>query len=296
MRSSLVVKSKFEHICNAQYIPMSDGTQIQVLTTKLKDLSDNSQQSATIPHYTLMLIPGWGTIVPSWDSFLMEAVNLFNIVYFESREKDSSILGKHIHSNMDRLAQDIEETIKFLKIPSNQLILVGSCIGANTIAYGLMNNRFSPKLTIFIGPQLHFPLPWYARFLIPISPHWLFRFFRPILRFWVKYFQTADKDQAQKYIRIINEADSKKWKKVGKAIAFEQFDSIYPQITQTVHVIGEGNDKMHKASDALKIAQLLKNAVFVMMDSNAATHSGEMAQKIHNLILQEQSARINEDF
>ncbi|MHA1777588.1 MAG: hypothetical protein ACTSWC_12505 [Promethearchaeota archaeon] len=283
MRSTNVVQAQFEQICEEQYLPMSDGTQLKILTSKLQQTIPENSYST---QYTLMLIPGWGTIVPSWDDFLMEAAQRFNIVYLETREKDSSILGKHTHSNMDRNAQDIQEVIEFLNVSQKQLILVGSCFGANSIAYGLMRNRFSPLMNVFIGPQLRFPLPWYGRFLIPIAPYWMFYFFRPILRFWLRYFQTTDKKQAQKYIRIINEADPKKWKKVGKAVYFEEFSSIFPQINQFIYVIGEGNDKMHKASDSLRIAQMLPKSEFVMMESNAETHSAMMAKTIAGLISQ----------
>ncbi len=282
MASNSPHHAEFENLSEHHYIQMSDGTQLLTLTSRALD-----SPSPIYPSFaegenrpTLLLVPGWGSIVPSWDAFLLEAVQFFDVVYLDSREKDSSFLDPSAVSHMKRFAKDIQEVIHYLHLQEDRLILVGSCIGGNSIAYGLKDRLFDPHLTFLIGPQLHFPLPWYARFLIPIAPHWLLRVFRPILRMWVNIFKTNDKVQASKYIRVLNEADSKKWKKVGKAIAFEKFDRVFPIIEQHVHVVGQTNDKMHKVSDAIQIAQLIPKSTYITMESNAATHSAPMVQKI----------------
>ncbi|MHA1520096.1 MAG: hypothetical protein ACTSRK_07920 [Promethearchaeota archaeon] len=280
MASDSLHNAEFENFCDHHYIPMSDGTQLLVLTSCSLVSRDHPSLGEEENKQTLLLVPGWGSIVPSWEAFLLEAVRYFDVVYVETREKDSSLLTPSSVSHMKRFAKDIQEVILYLHLREDNLILVGSCIGGNSIAYGLKDHLFDPHLTFLIGPQLHFPLPWYARFLIPISPHWLLGVFRPILRMWVRLFKAEDKVQASKYIRVINEADSKKWKKVGKAIAFEKFDHVFPLIEQRVHVVGQTTDKMHKASDAIQIAQLIPKSTYITMESNAETHSGSMVQKI----------------
>lgn len=279
MSTDPFAEAEYENLCTSHYIGMSDGTQLKVLTSQALQ--------GPISHHkkkTLMLVPGWGSIVPGWDELLLAAAQDFDLIYLESREKDSSILNYDSVSDMNRLAQDIQETITHFQVDEEELILVGSCIGGNTIAYGLLQEYYNPAMVVLIGPQLKFPLPWYGRFLIPIAPHWLFYFFKPLIRLWVKLFKTSDKLQAAKYIRVVNEADSKKWKKVGKAVAFEKFHPVFPQIQYPIYVVGENNDKMHDISDALEIAQLLPNSTFIVMDNNDASHSAEMVEKIQEIL------------
>ena len=66
---------------------------------------------------TILVIAGWGTIVPSWKGFLHEAKRDFDIIYLETREKLSSVLPKNLERcSMDRLSSDLAEVVKQLKL------------------------------------------------------------------------------------------------------------------------------------------------------------------------------------
>jgi len=268
--------ANYEKECEKAYVEMSDATQIQILRTFAQEDARNG--------FTLFVVPGWGSIVPGWDAFLMEAKNDFDIVYFESREKDSSIISKRSKVNFDRLSTDILETIEFLGLDQRSLILFGSCIGGNYIAHGLAEQKFDPFLTFLVGPQFKWPIPGIARIFIPFAPKWVLSPWKPFLRFWVRHFGTSSHEQAAKYIRVINEANSRKWHHVGKPIAFDKFWDIFPRIDQDVVVVGEGNDKMHTAADSRKIAELIPNAQLLVMESNEATHSALMVDQVRTLI------------
>ena len=80
------ILSKFEQIATERNLKMSDGSTIRVLTHRAPEESRNN--------LTMFMIGGWGTIVDRWDNVTLEAMKDFDVVYFESREKHSSILVK----------------------------------------------------------------------------------------------------------------------------------------------------------------------------------------------------------
>ncbi|MCK4896927.1 MAG: hypothetical protein KAS47_08960, partial [Candidatus Heimdallarchaeota archaeon] len=98
--------SEFEKLAKSEDLVMSDKTSIRVLTSKPKESKANG--------YVLFVNPGWSTVVPSWDNFLIEAMKDFEIVYFESREKASSGLTKKSEVGMPRMALDLKEVIEQL--------------------------------------------------------------------------------------------------------------------------------------------------------------------------------------
>ena len=59
--------AKYEELAEEKFITVSDGTVIRNYLTTAPKESRNG--------YTLFLIPGWATIVPSWDEVLLEAMN-----------------------------------------------------------------------------------------------------------------------------------------------------------------------------------------------------------------------------
>ena len=80
------MKAEYEKIADESYFLVSDGSEIRVLSSKPQDKPGNG--------YTLLLLPGWNTVVPGWDEVLMEAAKDFEVLYIESREKGSSKLAR----------------------------------------------------------------------------------------------------------------------------------------------------------------------------------------------------------
>ena len=252
---------------------MDDGTQLLVMTTYAQEKTRNG--------YTLLLIPGWGTLPLSWKGFIEEAQKDFDLIYFETREKASSILPKKAErGGIKRLSTDLAITIEQLGLDQSKVILVGSCMGANLIADGLAYDKFDPFSSFLIGPQPKWPLPYGTRRLTHLGTRHTLTPIRPILRFWIKKTQSDTPETAAKYIRVIDEASPRKWWYIGKPIAREKYMPTYRKVKNPVVIIAEEGDKMHQAKDAHRIARAVKNSTFLSMSSNKATHSASLVQKI----------------
>ena len=272
------MQAEYEKIADENFFLASDGSEIRVLTSKPQEKLSNG--------YTLLLLPGWNTVVPGWDKVLMEATRDFDILYLESREKGSSKLVKKPKNNPDRLSSDIQEVLNEFKINQKKLIIFSSSFSILFAADGLAKNKFESFLTIFLGPSWRLTMPPLTRYIMFVLPSSLLGPTRPIWRWWIKRRKSEDPEQAAKYIRALEEADAKKWGTVAKRFAFVRFRDTYEKIEDHIVVIGMEKDKMHKAQEAKDISNLLKNSTYIDMETNKKTHSVEMVEEIRRLITQ----------
>jgi len=270
------MKAEYETIAKEQYCVLSDGSELRILQTKATE--------KTRTKLTLFIIPGWATIIPSWDNVLMEAKNFFNIVYCETREKGSSKLVKKTKTDLNRHSADIQEIITQLNLDQKKLILLASSFGAMIAAHGLSHKKINPLLTVLVGVTSRIDLPPTTRYLIPISPPFVFTMFKPIAKFWIKKFKSEDKKQADKYLRVLEEADAKKWKAAAKLIMPYWHWDIYEKITSNVLVIGAEKDKMHDVDQTKKIYDLIKNASYIDMGTNKDVYSKKFVTVLREFI------------
>jgi len=271
-------RSEFEKLALELYIQMSDNTELRVLQTFAPKESRND--------FTLFVVAGWGSVVLGWEEMLLEAMKDFDIVYLETREKSSSKLSKRSVFGLSRMAKDVEETIYQLGIDQKKLILFGSCMGATLIAYGLAERFFNPFLSVLVAPPPRFEMPPLTRYLVPIAPRWILKPIKPLLRFWVKKFKSESPEQAAKYIRVINEADGYRWKKVGKKLALGKYWDIFPKINSRVLIVGAEKDRMHDAKTTEKIVQLIPNAIYTNLETNHNTHGPVMVETLREILNQ----------
>ena len=178
----LPLVSQFEKEAKPLDVMMSDNTTTRVYTTKAPEDKRNG--------YTLFVMPGWGTVLPAWDKFLVDAMKDFDVVYFESREKRSSGFTRKSDLGMHRMAMDIKDTITDLNLDESKLVLFGSCIGATTLAYGMVEEMYNPFMPVLLAPPGRFEVPPVFRQLIPIGPTFLWPVAKPIIRYWINKFKS----------------------------------------------------------------------------------------------------------
>ncbi len=270
--------SEFEKLAKEQYFKTSDGAETKILTTKAP--------KETAIGYTLLLIPGWGTVVPGWEQVLMEATKDFDILYIESREKGSFRPSeKKTINDINRLALDVKEIVEHLKVDQNRLVTLTSSFSTLTIADLLGTKKIKPNLNVLIGPVYQLNMPPTTRYLMHIVPNFVITWTEPIWRWWLRKFKSEDPVQAAKYNRVLEESDFKKWRAVAKRVCFIKVWDLYRQIEDTrVIIIGMETDKMHTVELAKSILAVIPKAEYIDMKTNRAAHSGEMIEVIRKLI------------
>ncbi len=268
--------SEFEKLARSEDLVMSDNTSVRVLTSKPEKNKANG--------YVLLMIPGWSTVVPSWDEFLIEAMKDFEIVYFESREKASSGLTRKSEIGMPRMALDLKEVIGQLKLDEKKLVMFGSCIGATTIVCGLVDKLYNPLLPVLVAPPARFEYPEFHRPFIAITPHWLLKIAKPLGRQWLIRSKSDTPEQAAKYIRALEEADGFKWKKMGLHLAYKRYWKVFPLVENHVLLVAAEKDKMHDVKVTKKVKELIKNSIYMDLKTNENTHSKIMVDEIRKSI------------
>ncbi len=270
--------SEFEKIAKGQYFKTSDGAEVKILTTKAP--------KETSIGYTLLLIPGWGSVILGWDQLLMEVINDLDILYIESREKGSFRLSENkTVNNISRLALDVKEIVEHLKIDQDRLVTLTSSFSTLTIADLLGTKKIKPTLNVLIGPVYQLNMPFMTRYLMHIVPNFVVNWTKPIWRWWLLKFKSEDPVQAAKYFQVLEESDFKKWRAVAKRVCFTKVWDLYKQIDDTrVVIIGMETDKMHTVELAKSILAVIPNAKYIDMKTNRATHSSEMIEVIRKLL------------
>ncbi|MEE9409439.1 MAG: hypothetical protein V3V41_00745 [Candidatus Heimdallarchaeota archaeon] len=268
--------SEFEKEAETIDLIMSDKTPIRVLRTIPPVGSENG--------YKIIVNAGWGSIIPSWDEFLMDAKKDFEIIYLESREKASCQLSRKSKVGMERMAFDIKEAINQLEIDEDKLVLFGSCLGATIIVYGLFKKMYNPQMPVLIAPPPRFEVPPVLRQIIPIAPPFLFGVVKPIVRWWIKKFKTESPKQAAKYIRALNEANGWQWKKVGLPLAYKRYWKIFPQVKNKILLVAAEKDKMHDAKTTKRISTMMENSIYTNLGTNKNTHAPIMVETIRDYI------------
>ena len=186
--------AEYEKLANEIYITVSDGSIIRTYTSKAPQKTNTG--------YTLLFIPGWATIVPSWDEVLLEAMNFFDIVYFESREKNSSTLNKKTKNTLDRVSEDLSDLIKNLKLQEQKLIPIAASWGAMLLADALTKKKFNPYLIVLVGATSKIAFPKGAKYILPFSPPLLFTILKPFLRSWLINKKSESEEHAKRYLRL----------------------------------------------------------------------------------------------
>jgi len=256
--------AKFENLAEEKFVKVSDGTKIRVYLTYAPEKSKNG--------FTLLMIPGWATIVPSWDEVLLEAMKYFDIVYFESREKHSSILNWKTKNTLDRISEDLADVVENLNLDEKKLVPLASSWGAILLADALAANKFNPHLIALVGVTAKITLPRGARTAIPITPPFVLTILKPMLRSWLINQKSENEEQAMRYLRLLEEADAKKWKKVIKNSLGEHWH-LYEKIECNTIIFGAELDKMHDVEETRRIVNLIQNSVYLDMQTNKNNHS-----------------------
>ncbi|MHA1516836.1 MAG: hypothetical protein ACTSPF_15020, partial [Candidatus Heimdallarchaeaceae archaeon] len=151
-----------------------------------------------------------------------------------------------------------------LELDPQKLVLFGSSFGATVLADGFGNNKFDSCLNVLVAPAIQIDLPPLIRYLVPLFPHWFMPPFKPLIRWWLKRSKSESPEQAAKYIRVMNEAQSKKWKNVALNFLYWKWWSV----TQ-------------------KIGKLMKNSTYVNLETNKNTHTKPIVDLLREQIKQE---------
>lgn len=269
-------EAKYEEIAEEKHLKASDGTKLRILMSK----ADKNKKNG----YTLFLVPGWATIVPSWDEVLLEAMKDFDIIYLETREKKSSLLSPKAKFDLGRMSEDIKNIFDSLGLEKEKVAFLASSYGVLSVGEALAKEKIDPFLSVFIGALGRFDMPPFTRYLVPVIHPLFITLLKPVWRLWIRKAKSEDPEQAAKYYRALDEAEPKRWMKAARQVCFPWFWYLYEMIDNRVLLVGMEEDKMHMIEETDRIAELLNNCNYIDMKTNKNTHSSGMVEIIREEI------------
>lgn len=270
----------FEKEADLLYLHHSDGSITEVLHTKpLNPISD----------LVLVMVPGFITILDSWEKFLQGIKDKFEIFYWESREKGTFHPPKgklkRQYFTEDRFENDLVELIQAIDLNKNKYILAGSSFGGTIIIDAISNHRLKPYTAILIGANIHFHIPFPGNFLIYVIPANLIKLFKPIMRWYLRNFEVdreTDETQYQKYVKAIELANFKYIKHTVINYHKHPQEDILSKIKVPTIVVGAKLDKMHTIEETKFTTDQIENAEMVAFETNKDTHSNPFVEYFIN--------------
>lgn len=241
----------FEQHAVIKMLDMSDGSIVRVLVAGKVD---------TQHQYTLVFIGGWCTELSAWEKMLLNACEDFNVVVFESREKNSSKLAIESKNDLTRVSLDFIETLDMLGIAGQHLVILASSWGTIICAELLAKQGLSPCLSVFLGPIGKLPAPGYLRPLLPFFPIPLLNACKPLAYAWIRYVNGKNIDMAEKAVTIVREADLRKWMRIADHVLNEEYWDRYSAISSPCLVLCSEDDKFHDLQETKKIIASMSHA------------------------------------
>ena len=114
---------------------------------------------------------------------------------------------------------------------------------------------------------------------------------KPLIRWWLRRNKTESPEQAAKYIRVMNEAESKKWKKVALNFLFWKWWDVYAGVKNDLLLIAAEKDKMHAAEVTQKLRKLMKNSTYINLETNKKTHTKPIVDLIREYLEKKRSIK-----
>jgi len=275
------LRAEIEKKAKEIYCEMSDGTKVKILDF---DLAENPNK------YTIFLIPGFTTVFLSWEILVEILSKEFRILYFESREKSSSIAPNRKvqrSTTLRKMAYDIKEVTEQLELDKQDYIILCSSAGGTILVEALSEKWLNPPGAIMVGPTMEYHIQFIAPFLITIVPDFMKNLFMPLFRWFLGKFHVDKKEhpkQYAKYARSGEEAILRKIRRVLREMYRYNCWHMPPKIETRTLIIGASTDKVHATEEAIRTHELIPNSSYIDLGDNIAAHTQPMADALKDFI------------
>lgn len=266
--------------CNEEMVPVSPNVSLRVIT-----FSPSQQDKNPV----LVFVPGLVSLIQGWREVLLEMTKDFHVYYIETREKITSKVKGKVDYSLEAIGQEIAALVSHFKLESRGYILFGSSLGATAILESSRFLEIDPLCLVLIGPNAVFRIPKFYRFIIRIFNPRFFLLFKPVVKWYLKTFRLdteADYAQYEKYCQSLDAADP--WKLKKAAIAFSRYEvwDLLADIDYPTLIIGASRDTLHEPENLKKMVSMMKNAVYLDLETNKLTHSSGMVREMRKYIAQ----------
>ena len=263
---------------SSDFVSTSDG--VSLLTIRFQP-----KNPSTFP--PVIFLPGWGSLIDSWEIVLKKMTQTFEVYYVETREKSSAQHQKEKPLTIDSLGDDLPYILEHYNLSEKKYFLFGSSLGATVILDAISNKKVNPFVAILVGPNAEFNAPQYWIWLTWITPPFLFYLLKPLVKWYMKkrYLDMeSDPLQYEKYCKSLDVANPARLRRSALNFAKYKVWDRLDKINNKVIIFTASKDIMHGYNQPLKISKELSDCEIVDMKTNAQTHSEEMVFKLISFV------------
>ncbi|MBU0559327.1 MAG: alpha/beta hydrolase [Bacteroidetes bacterium] len=261
-----------------EMISVSENVSLRVIT--FSPPVDNGNPS-------VVLVPGWASMINGWKEVLLEMSKDFKIYYVETREKISSQVQSNEDFSVGRIGEDLLNLISILGLQKQKYILFGSSLGATSILDSCRFIKEDPICLVFVGPNAEIRIPRFGVVLINLFFPPLYLFFKPYVKWYLKTFRLdakSDIEQYEKYASVLDSADPWKLKRAAKAVANYSVWKLLPSIKYPTLIVGASKDKLHIPENLVKMSAMMEKSTYIDLETNKRAHQKEVVEEMRKYL------------
>jgi len=235
----------------------------------------------------VVFVPGLVSLIGGWREVLLEMTRDFHVYYIETREKITSKVKGKVDYSLEAIGKEIAALVSHFNLQSQNYILFGSSFGATAILESCRFLETDPLCLVLIGPNAVFRVPKFYRFIIRVFNPRFYLLLKPVVKWYLKTFRLdtgADYAQYEKYCQSLDAADP--WKLKKTAIVFSRYEvwDLLANIDYPTLIVGASRDSLHEPGNLKKMVSMMKNAVYLDLETNKLTHSSGMVRELRKYI------------
>jgi len=263
-------RTALESRAQERYCAASDGAELRVL---------DFDEAGPDAEPTILLVPGFATVFPSWETVVSLLVPRHRVLYFESREKGSCRMPDRRTEravDLHRMARDLAEIVPGLLRDGEEYWVLSSSTGGTILAEALSEGWLEPGAAVFVGPAIEHRLSRWAAFGTSMLPSALRFVAMPLYRHYLRRVHVdrgRHPEQYAKYSRAAEEVRLPRIRRLLWEMTRHQCWDLLPRISTPSLGVGAADDGMHAAEDGRRVQRLLVDAAYVELENNQATHS-----------------------
>lgn len=241
-------------------------------------------EHADVP--VILFIPGFVSIIENFRETLVELTRNHTVIYVETREKSTAMIGSDQRFTVDDITNDIIHFIK-LKIPQGiRYVMAGYSLGATVIAETTPRLINKPYAIVLIQPNSSFPFNAIALFFARLAKY-LYRPVVPFIKWYLRTFMIDVKSDEEMYLincRNLDTADPARLGAAVRQLSRYRMHKRPGQITVPALVVVASKDRFHSHGEGQEIAALIPGSHCLDMEDNKRTHSAEIGREISSFI------------
>ena len=243
----------------------------------------------------IVFVPGWISLIRSWKEVLVEMTRDFPVYYIETREKITSKVFGDPGFGVEAVGRDLAAIISHLNLKRQQYVLLGSSLGATAILDCCRTLEPRPLCLVLVAPNAVFRIPKSWMIIVrTFNPRW-YRLIKPAVKWYLRTFRMdvrSDSAQYDKYCAALDAADPRKLKQAVLDLAEYEVWGYLQDHSDPTLIIGASKDRLHEPENLRKMVSMMKQASYLDLETNTATHSAYAAQKIREYIAHLQNTSI----